>query len=728
VKSRVDLPSGSSGELSPLLLARTDLAKAASADARVENMTVLPEGARTRTPGTRYIAAARDETRPARLIPFEAAIGDTYMLAINGGHLRVFKDQAQLTVDGLNIYQLPVPFADNQLDALYVCQSRDTLFIAGGGRPQVLKRITDINWTIEEYLPTEAPVRTQNTVKTNIIAATGVTGSITLSATFGAFQAGHVGSVWRIDEQDFSGVAAWKALETGVTIGTRRRNKGRIYEVVALNAATGDTGPNPPVHDDGDAFSSGSNVTWRFISLTGGYVRITSVISQFAATAQVITRLPDQVMIGSWRWFEAAWSDVRGWPTGVSIVDQSLVWTRENEYWISTTSDIYSFDLLNEEESAVTATINAPDGKLVDIQWILPFGVLILGTRAGEWIVRAQNVYEKLTATNQRAIPAGTRGSAAHQPVMIDGGAVYIGRSRKRLHFAKFDGVTEQVTFQDFTTFARHMLRGQAMQLAWTQDPLPILWVRMKDGTLNAITLMPEQDVTGWHRRPFINGSVLQIAAVQSADETRTELWLYVERVINGQARRYYEVMQPYFEATDPENPDASGAWFLDCALSSGATPQSVFTTLQHLEGQMVGIFANGQSFPRQVVTGGTIRLSRAMPNVLIGIPLEWKIKGLPLNTSTPKGITKGVNKSANRVTVHVHESAGGFISAGGEASGIFFTGGAPPAQPLALNTGEFNVSVDPVTENMLQIEMTGTDAMPFTLLGYTPDLDVKDS
>jgi len=511
VKQRLERVSGAQGELSPLLRARVnDLAKAGAADARLENLTPLPEGARTRTPGTRFIAPWKDETRPARLMDFEVSLGDSYMLAFNGGVMRVFRNQAPILIPaGTAPYELAHPFPDNQLDALFKAQVKGTMFIAGGGRPRVLVRNLDNDWSLTEYVPTEAPVRLQNTDKTWTIQASAETGTVTLTASKATFLAGHVGSIWRLDEADLSTVPNWKAIESPIAVGQRRRNKGRIYEVVTLNATTGDTGPNPPVHDDGDVFSSGGNVTWRFISNTGGYVRITAVASPTSATAIVLDRLPQRAVTApSYRWFEAAWSDVRGWPDAVSVSDQSLVWTRNNEYFISRPTDLYSFDLLDEEDSAITAAINAPDGKLTEIVWVLPIGVLVLGARSNEWLIRgAQNAFERLTPTNQRAIPQGSRGSfKPHQPVMVDGGAVFIGRGGRSLHFVRFDGATEQIEFQNFTTFSRQMLRAGARQLAWCQDPNPVLWVRMADGTLRGLTLMTEQDVAGWHRRPMING------------------------------------------------------------------------------------------------------------------------------------------------------------------------------------------------------------------------------
>ena len=729
MRQRIDKPSGASGEVSPLLYARSDLSKQQASDRDVINFTVLAEGARTRTPGTKFVTPYRNEARPARFVSFEAAVGDSYLLVFNDNKMRVFKDGGPV-YDGATLFELDAPFTDAELEKLSLAQSKSVLFLATGGKPKRLTRNSDVSWELVDYPSENGPVRIQNTDQSKTIQASSETGSITLTANFDAFKPGHVGSTWRLDEKDFSQHPVWKALETPIGLTHRRRNKGRIYEVVALNAGTGDTGPNPPTHDEGDVFSSGGNVTWRYVSASGGYVKITGVLSPTSATAEVMQRLPASIVtIPTYRWFEAAWSDERGWPRSVSIVDQSLLWTREDEWWMTKASDIYSFDQLDEEDAAVSGAINSPDGKLVDIQWSLPTGVIVFGSRSSEWVVRGPSMYERLTATNARAIPQANKGSAPSQPVMVDGGAVYIGRSRRKLHFAKFDAVTEKVEFQNFMNYARHVLRAGAYQLAWQADPHEVLWVRRGDGTLAGVTFKPDEDVLGHHQRIFENGFVEQIACVQSGDDAQTELWLGIRRTINGVTRRYIEVMQPYFDASDDPVPTAKGAWFLDCALKYAGDPATTISNLGHLEGESVRVFADGRHMADAVVAAGAITLPTPKTEVLVGLPIEARIKSLPFEGATQKGVTKGLFKSSNRVVLHMLESQGGALWSGyGALSPVHFSGGNTPGAPLPLTTGLKPITIDPASDIEFSIELVCADAFPFTLLGWTPELDIKDS
>jgi hypothetical protein len=90
------------------------------------------------------------------------------------------------------------------------------------------------------------------------------------------------------------------------------------------------------------------------------------------------------------------------------------------------------------------------------------------------------------------------------------------------------------------------------------------------------------------------------------------QIYMIVRRTINGSTMRYVEQLGDFFEPADPDAPTALGAWFLDCALYYEGAPIKTLTSLVHLEGQEVGVFADGAMQSRKTVAGGTIVLDRA--------------------------------------------------------------------------------------------------------------------
>lgn len=96
-KSAPLLSSFNAGEWSPLVWGRSDLSRYRSACRRVENFLPLPQGAATRRPGTRFVAATRDDG-PARLVPFEFSVEQAYVIEFGDRYLRLYRDRARLEV------------------------------------------------------------------------------------------------------------------------------------------------------------------------------------------------------------------------------------------------------------------------------------------------------------------------------------------------------------------------------------------------------------------------------------------------------------------------------------------------------------------------------------------------------------------------------------------------------------------------------------------------------
>lgn len=69
-----------SGELSPLLRGREDVNKYFNGAEKLENFLVKPQGGAWRRSGTQYIAEVRDSSKKVRLLEFQFAVGDAYVL------------------------------------------------------------------------------------------------------------------------------------------------------------------------------------------------------------------------------------------------------------------------------------------------------------------------------------------------------------------------------------------------------------------------------------------------------------------------------------------------------------------------------------------------------------------------------------------------------------------------------------------------------------------------
>ncbi|MBN8532456.1 MAG: hypothetical protein J0L51_00065 [Rhizobiales bacterium] len=730
----------SAGEISPELHARRDLARHAAAARRIENGIVLAEGVVTKAPGTRFVAEARESLAAGMMIGVEGRDGsDSVAAVLLGDFVRFYKDTGVIvqSAGSTTPYELALPTAyrGTDLSVLRWAQSNDVLFLCGVGRPQTLSRFSDTDWRFADYDNLRGPVRKINTTATTILAS-DVTGTVNLTASADLFVEGHIGSLWRLDDADLSAVPAWIALES-VSAGARRRNRGLVYE--ALNGAS--TGPNAPTHTEGDVSSGNAQVTWRYIDNGKGYVRITAVTGPRNAVAVVTQRLPATVATGSGttRWHEAAWSNAPdvGWPDRVMIFDQKICWCRGDEIWITRAGDFYDFDVDDTDLSAIPLRVTPQGGgsgtSRIKIEWVLGAGILVIGGSTGEYVMRGAGAADAITITNVKVLPDNSNGSSAHRPAIAERGAIFIGKDKRRIYYAAFDRLAETVDADDITLFARHILKGDAVDLAYQRDPNRLLFVRLANGQLRVLTFNPKQEVIGWARRLF-SGDFVESMAVIPGPKSSMQLWLLVRREIGGLTRRYVEVMQPFFEAgqDDERAQDATGAWFVDAGLST-TFPAPVSTLkVPHLAGRSVRIFADGGD--RGLATAdaeGNIGLDRTAREVLVGLPLTLRILPLPFEARLQTGPTGGKLKAATHASIDLTASAGGKVRIGADDNpGLFEplhpTGSGRIGQPVALQHGSIRVPVESGSGRELLAEIVHEEALPFTFAGIAPALDIE--
>lgn len=88
--------SFNAGELSPMMIARRDYTKYDNGCTTLQNMIPLSQGPAMRRPGTYYVAETKDSSKESRVIPFEYAKTDAYVLEFGDEYMRVFRNGGQV--------------------------------------------------------------------------------------------------------------------------------------------------------------------------------------------------------------------------------------------------------------------------------------------------------------------------------------------------------------------------------------------------------------------------------------------------------------------------------------------------------------------------------------------------------------------------------------------------------------------------------------------------------
>ena len=155
----------------------------------------------------------------------------------------------------------------------------------------------------------------------------------------------------------------------------------------------------------------------------------------------------------------------------------------------------------------------------------------------------------------------------------------------------------------DLTLVSEHISRSGIVEMTYQTEPQSLLWCTLTDGTLICLTYERDQKVVGWSRHVLGGQSdagtaqtkVESVAVIPNTNGTADELYIVVQRYINGATRRYIEYLKPHWEeSNDPED-----AFFVDCGLSLDVPLTITAATARSSPGGlMLGVATSSQRKP----------------------------------------------------------------------------------------------------------------------------------
>lgn len=609
------LGSFNSGELSPRLAGRQDVAKYPAGLKVCENFIPVIQGPAVRRGGFRFVAPIKNQANRSFLMPFQFNTQQSYVLEFGDHYIRFWTNHGQLTSGGVP-YEIASPYAladltdsDGQFTIDFV-ESADVVYLVHPSyAPRKLSRLAPTSWTLTTMQQVGGPFKTANTTSTTVYASAQSGSGVTLTASSNIFQPGHVGSLFQLSRKSAAATTQWNQPEP-ISQGDLRISDGKTYKAVSANVGGGSlrvTGPSKPVHTSGALWDGGDvdkgnyyvpaggsqpitcrvGVQWEFEDPGYGIILITGYTSPTQVTGTVVpvstattqAQIPaDAVGSGnaSTQWAFGAWSDVEGWPSAVNLFRQRLVFGRDQTVWESVSGDYENFsakDLSNQvtADMAITSTLVSP--QVNKIQWIEPLSGategLVCGTAGSEFAVSSLTENQPFGPDNQTAKPISAFGSRRAKPVHVGSVLLFIQRAGSKLRDVAYDFVNYGYQSTDQSVLAEHIPKPGLTQIVYQQEPYSTLWGVRSDGALVAMTYSREQYPDpphgGWHRHPIGGGGKVESLAVISApDGSRDELWAIINWTINGQTVRYVCYMDK--ERQDGDDPENS--FYLDAGLT----------------------------------------------------------------------------------------------------------------------------------------------------------------
>nr|WP_245398822.1 hypothetical protein [Oceaniglobus trochenteri] len=626
----------------------------------------LRQGGFTRAPGTLFKGYTRNNAR-ARLIPFEFARDDAVVLEFTAGRMRVWRYGA-LIMDGGSPYELETPYSLAAIDRLQWVQSADVIYFCDGLQPvQKLSRFALDNWTIAPLALDRGPFRVQNLDEDLTIQCSAATGTITLTASEDFFVADHVGSLLRLEGEDYSDIALWSG-NTSVTVGDVMRYGANIYE---LTAGT-DTGVNPPVHTSGvQKYDFEDGTSWKFLSDGIGIVRITAIDSPTSATAEVIEAVPAPcVSSPTYRFSEGAWSGRFGHPAAIEIHDQRLVAAATasdpRTVWFSAAGAFDDFEPSSEADGSFGYAI-AGRSSVNRILWLRSGArALHIGALGEEYSTRSTSGEQGIGPTTATFGRDSSIGSADATPIAPAGNPIFIARDGARLFEIDYSLQRDANRPRELSLPSDHIGASGFRDIVWQSSPQQMAWLRLGNADLALMIYDPDQDVLGWATVPVAGGEVESVTV--SADPTGAVdvVDLVVRRVVDGQVVRMFEQQSlTYGILTGTQA--LSEANHLFAAADITADPAIDTFSVPHLAGQTVTAWTDQGQFPDLTVAGdGSIVLPEKVGHAFIGLFDDThQVETLPVQAPARDGNSLGRRKRLHSgLGLQVHRSAAGKVQA----------------------------------------------------------------
>lgn len=509
------------GEVSPLVYGRPNLDKYQTGLKTCLNFIPLLQGPNQRRPGTVHIVEVKDSTKAVRVVRFEFSTEQAYILEFGNLYVRFIKDRGQI-VSGPAV-ELVTTYLEADLFQLQFSQSADVLYVTHPDYPpRKIERASDTSWSITNITFSDGPYFNTNATATTLTLST-TTGSVTVTAS----------------------------AITGINndTGFQTTDVGRL---IRWEDAAGN---------------------WTFLTITAraSTTSVTATIDGPDASAGTAT--------ATWRL--GIWSVTTGYPAASTFHKNRLCFAGATDtpqrIDLSRTGDFENFEPTQADgtvldDSGATTTLSADTVNA--IRWMADDEKgLVVGTVGGEWVVRPDDNGGALTPNNIQATRSSAFGTANIRPARVGRAIIFVQRALKKVRELAYVFEDDGFRAPDMTLIAEHITQDGVVELAYQGEPQSIVWMCLTDGSLIGMTYDRDQKILGFHRHELggysdayssVPAKVESIAVIPNAEGTASELYMVVNRYINGATKRYIEYMKPFWDDAD----NVEDAFFVDSGLT----------------------------------------------------------------------------------------------------------------------------------------------------------------
>ena len=510
----------STGEIDPLLRARTDLQQYQNALEEATNVIVQPQGGISRRDGLEFIFNFGSTFTAFKIIPFEFSVNDSYLLVFVVGRIYVFKNSIRQYIGTVG-YIAASDITAAMLDELEYTQAVDTLILCHEDlQTKRLVRNSDTSWTFENLPITNTPqyAYALDEHSPNFdITPSATSGNITITASSvtsdtGTAQGGGASTITLKSSTNYSSDddpnGMWVTLTSGTGSGQERYISDYVASTkVATVYPAWTTQPDATTGYKVEAFAASAVGNYAQVTNTFGRVKYIEFSSATVMKALVEVPFFDTSAVAAGNWigefgYEDVWSSTRGWPRSATFHEGRLYFggskSRQNTIWGSNVINYFDFNPgTGLDDESVEATINT--NQLNSIVNLFSGNDLRIFTTGGEFAV-IQSSDDPITPSSFFIRPQTRLGSKPGVPIEdLNGASVFIQRQGKSLNAFQFGDTTASYQVQPLSALSSHLLKNPvdlaARRAASTDESDRLFVVNGTDGSMAVYSILVGQNV-----------------------------------------------------------------------------------------------------------------------------------------------------------------------------------------------------------------------------------------
>jgi len=720
------------GELAPAIAARADLAAYTTGLRVCRNMIVLRAGGVASRPGFRFVAACKTNDPAVQLLRYVSEqIGESVLIEAGVGYLRFFQDGAPVTVSGVpawdsgtsyvagdlvtsggvtyyargaslasappgatwyaltgDLYEIPSPFGAHGLFN-WVQSGRVITMTHPEEPPHELHFQALTRWVIR-------PVVTEP----SIAAPTGVSGTAGAAGTRTFAYQVTAAATETFEESHPSAVA---------TVPSAAEPTPDAPHDVTWTAVTGAA----EYYVYGDPYG---NAVYGFLGTTTATTfHDTGYVPDFSVTPPIPRPLftaPNDYPA------HAAYYQQRRWFAYTTNAPDGI--------WASRIGFPSNFTISSPLQDDDALTLRLAGNTHHPVRHLVALKSLVVMTDGGEWMLG--DGAQPLTPTYLPADQFAYVGVHDKQPVVVGNTILYIQVRGSVLREIRFAQQVDGLAGRDLTRFASHLVDGHRLaRIDYAQVPDTLVWAARGDDTLLGLTYIPEDDLWGWHRHDSAGAAFDDVCVVP--EDLEDGVYVIVARPVGGSLVRYIERLAPR-----PLDPDAwaEEAVCVDSSLSYHGTPTTTVSGLDHLEGEVVAVVADGAvvfngdpdaaAAAGFTVTGGTITIPTAASDIHVGLRYVPEVETLDLDVAGAS--VRGAQKRVQGLHVLLENSARTFL-AGPDADHLLPFHVKPYDPTDVVFTGQVEMATQGTFTKLGRVRIRQPDPLPLTILGVLPLIDL---